>query len=87
MTYYHSNEQDRILSADDVRQEFEQFQREGQYIGEAFDDYLKNCMNWNNGDLTPVSDYQNALRRRIAYAEPDAVDDLRDQIAELEKYI
>ena len=67
--YFYSNEQDRILSLDEIREEFEEFQQEGYYTDEPFQYYLQNCMYWNNGDLTPIIDRYDSLRKKLAKVE------------------
>ena len=65
MKYYHSNEWDEVVTIDRVRSEFEQFQSEGYYLDESFDYYLEGCMEWNNGDLTPLAQYVDELKHRL----------------------
>lgn len=96
--YFHSNEMDEVVSLDRIRSEFEQFQSEGEYLDEPFDYYLEGCMYWNNGDLTPLTEYSDHLKRRLhqvltfirdecerEYYE-DEIDTLTAQIKELEQY-
>lgn len=92
MAFYHCVEDDRILSTEQLRSDFEGFQLEGAYVGETFDDYLTGCMWWNNGALTPLLDHLADLRRDLArvksYGDPDDdewIDTLSAQIAECEK--
>ena len=63
MSYYYCNEDDRILSTDELRHDYyEMFGEEY----ESFDDYLSACMYWNNGALTPLADHVSAVRKRLA---------------------
>lgn len=64
--YYYSNEQSKIVSIDEVKQEFTQFQLEGEYTDISFEYYLQGCMYYNNGDLTPVIDKIFALKKKLA---------------------
>ena len=94
--YYHSCEWDEVLSSDDVRSLWEQFRNDG----ETYDEFLNACMSWNNGDLTPLTDYVNGLRRnlrRVLSATHryggdaldwyvDEIHDLTEQITTYEKY-
>lgn len=93
MAWYYCNEDDRILSTDDIRQEFDMFRLEGQYIGETFSDYLKGCMWYNNGALTPLLNHIDYLKRELSRVRSyddsdndDWLDNLSAQIAECEKY-
>ena len=96
--YYHSNEWDEVVSIDLIRSEYEMFQSEGEYLDVPFDQYLEGSMYWNNGDLTPLTEYSNALKHRLRqlltfirddcereYYE-DEIDTLTAQIKELEQY-
>ena len=98
MKYYHCNETDEVISLARVREEFDQFQLEGYYLDDSFDTYLEGCMYWNNGELTPLTEYSDNLKRRLRkllifirddcereYYE-DEINDLTEQIAELGKY-
>lgn len=98
MKYYHCNETDEVISLDRVREEFDQFQSEGYYPDDSFDTYLEGCMYWNNGELTPLTEYSDNLKRRLRklltfirddcereYYE-DEINDLTEQITELEQY-
>lgn len=87
--YFHSNEMDTVVSIDRIRSEFDEFQAEGSYLDESFDEYLTGCMYWNNGDLTPLPTYINRLKdklRHYIHSDPDAVAELTAEIADLEKY-
>ena len=93
MAYYFCNEDDRILSTEELRQEFEQFRSEGSYLDDSFGDYLDGCQWYNNGALTPLLDHLTHLRRELArvksYDDPDNDDwvaTLSAQVAECEKY-
>lgn len=92
MKYYYCNEDDRVLSREDLRLEFESFQSEGGYEGETFSDYLEGCMWWNNGALTPLLNHVDNLKQKLArvrsYGDPDNDDwicSLSAQIAEYNK--
>ena len=98
MKYYHSIETGEVVSLARVREEFDRFQLDGEYIGESFDYYLEGCMYWNNGDLIPLAEYSNRLKSRLRkvlsfirnesdreYYE-DEIESLTAEITELEKY-
>ena len=88
-TYYYSTEWGDVVTLDRVRSEFETFQSEGYYLDESFDCYLEGCMWYNNGDLTPLSDYIDGLKHRLrtavrfAHTDPKNREDYDDDIAEL----
>lgn len=62
MAFYYCNEDDRILSTDEIRHDYYEVFGEDY---ESFDDYLKACMYWNNGALIPLADHVNTLKRRL----------------------
>lgn len=93
MAWYYCNEDDRILSTDDIRQEFDMFRSEGEYQGVSFSDYLTGCQWFNNGALTPLLNHVDSLKRELSrvrsYGDPDNdewIADLSVRIAECEKY-
>jgi len=93
MAWYYCNEDDRILSTEELRQEFDMFRSEGSYLDETFDEYLSGCMYQNNGSLIPLSDHLNHLRRELSrvrsYNNPDNddwIETLTAQISECERY-
>lgn len=99
MKYYHSNEWDEVLSIDRVREIFEELKSEGYLTDESFEYYLEGCMEWNNGDLTPLPQYIGELKYRLrkvlswmrsdmGYREDleEEAETLTAQIVELEKY-
>ena len=73
--YFHSNENDRFYSLDELRTDYERFRSEGECEDETFEDYLRNCMYWNNGDLTPALEYCDRLRKELAKVEGFALAD------------
>ena len=55
MKYYYSNEDDCILTEDEVRTMYEASILDGSYpVEEPFEHYLEGCLTRNNGDLTYV---------------------------------
>ena len=100
MKYYHSNEEDRILTLDDVKKEYEERMKECskeemEIYGDNFSYYLSACMHWNNGDLTPLQEHVENLRKDLShwFANPDNDEDIAEKkaweehIAELEKLL
>lgn len=94
MKYYHNNETDAVESTGDVRRAYEQFGDE--YT--TFSDFLSACMWWNNGALTPISDYITKLEKRLGFIThcaiisnewelyQDEIDNLTQEIEQLNKY-
>lgn len=84
MKYYHVNETDEIISTDTLRSDYyETFADDYQ----TFDDYVKACMWYNNGELTPVEDKLTAvkreLNRKLAFADTYGYDEYADELTEL----
>lgn len=69
MKYYHNNETDAVESTGDVRKAYKEFGSE--YA--TFDDFLSACMWWNNGALTPISDYIAKLEKRLGHITHSAI--------------
>lgn len=99
MTYFYSIEWGDVVSIDRVRSEYQQLQSEGYYLDESFEYYLEGCMSRNNGDLVPLDEYSNGIKRRLhrvlrwmredtrnADDYLDEIDTLALTLAELEKY-
>ena len=93
MNYYYCNESDKIISTDELRQEFDAFRSEGEYPGVSFSDYLTGCQWFNNGALTPLLNHVDYLKRELSrvksYNDPDNDDwiaTLSAQVTECEKY-
>ena len=65
--YYYSNEDDRIMSLEEVRECYEISRRDGDgFLTDSFDRYLEGCMSRNNGDLTPLDTYAARLSRDLS---------------------
>lgn len=55
ITHYLDTEHGYIISREELRKEFELMTDEEQQEYNSFDDYIKACMVWNNGALTPMT--------------------------------
>lgn len=92
--YYICVEDDRILSTDEIRAEYEQFKAAG-LEGETatFSDYLRNCLTRYNGSLEPIASRINSLKRRrasverLAGSDAGRVEIFAEEIAELDAEI
>lgn len=91
MKYYHVNETDEIISTDTLRTDYyDVFANDY----DTFDDYVKACMWYNNGELTPVEkkldDVKRELNRKLALADTygysEYADELTELLAELHRY-
>ena len=87
---YYCNEDDRVLSREDLRLEFDSFQAEGEYVVETFSDYLEGCMWYNNGALTPLLNHIDNLKRKLSrvrsYGDPDNDDWIDSLSAQIDEY-
>ena len=91
MKYYHVNETDEIISTDTLRSDYyETFENDYQ----TFDDYVKACMWYNNGELTPVEDKLTQIKRELnrtlsladAYGWDEYADELTELLAEMHRF-
>lgn len=90
MKYYHSIEDDRILTTDDVRACWEIAKQDGDtFLTSTFDRFLEGSMYWNNGDLEPLGTYADSLRRRLSRIDPndDEFETVTAQLSECMKYL
>ena len=71
--YYYSNENDRIMSLDEIRECYEISRRDGDgFLTDSFDRYIEGCMSRNNGDLTQLDTYAARLSRDLSRTDdPD----------------
>ena len=55
ITHYIDNDRGYIISREELRKDFDLMtDEERQEYNNSFDDYIKACMYWNNGTLTPI---------------------------------
>jgi len=87
MTYYYSNEDDRVFSEDEVRSFWLIAREDGDsFLTATFDRFLEGCMWWNNGDLTRLDEHVSNLRRKLARStDEDETATLSAMIAEYDR--
>lgn len=85
--YFYCYDADAIITDDDVRTEYNDAVKRGEYDG-TFEDYLEGCMYYNNGDLCTLSHHYNAVADRLRRTDEDDTDEreaLTEYLNNLEK--
>lgn len=65
MQKYYDENSDSVVTIEQIKKEFQQFQAEGLYTGYKFSEYLQNCMDYNNGSLTELETKIERLERKL----------------------
>ena len=54
MQYLCDFERDEFITLDELKEEFQELKNSGNTEADTFEDYLSNCMDYNNGTLEEV---------------------------------